>query len=89
MSTPTQLDQLKQFTIVVADTDYGENVVRENLMWGTRGKDGTSPLRYVALKDMDTRNIEAILRNNDRLDAFRRRAMEHELHLRETQGTKA
>lgn len=76
-------------SIVVADTDYKENIVRENLMWGTYGKDGNGPVQWVALKDVDTQNIEAMLRHNDRLDSFRRKAMEHELHLRETQGTKA
>ena len=80
-------------SIVVADTDYGENVVRENLMWGTRGKSGDEPLRWVALKDMETEHIEAVLEAVDQMvgyiNPFRRKAMEHELHLRETQGTKA
>lgn len=75
-------------SIVVSDTDYKENIVRENLMWGTYGKYGTGPLRYVALKDMETEHIRAVL-ETQRIELFYRKAMEHELHLRETQGTKA
>jgi len=80
-------------SIVVADTDYEENVVRENLMWATYGKDGDEPLRWVALKDMETGHIEAVLESMGQImgyiEPFRLKAMEHELHLRETQGTKA
>jgi hypothetical protein len=41
-------------------TDTHE-VIREGFCWGTRGKDGHQPLKYVPLKDLDTDHIKAIL----------------------------
>ena len=35
--------------------------IREVLTWGTRGKNGDQPLKWVVLKDMDTDHIKAIL----------------------------
>lgn len=36
--------------------------VRRNMTWGTRGKDGSEPLRLVILCDMETSHIEAVLK---------------------------
>lgn len=44
----------------VYDTDPFE-LVRQSFHWGTRGKDGKQPLKWVALKDLDTDHIEAII----------------------------
>ena len=38
----------------------------EKLVWGTRGKDGDQPLKYVLLKDCETDHLEAILDTQDR-----------------------
>ena len=35
--------------------------IREVFTWGTRGKNGDQPLKWVVLKDMDTDHIKAIL----------------------------
>lgn len=37
------------------------SIVREKLKWGTRGKDGRQPVKYVSLAEMDTDHIKAIL----------------------------
>jgi hypothetical protein len=37
------------------------SLVREHFHWGTRGKDGRQPLKWVALKDLTTDHIEAII----------------------------
>ena len=44
---------------VYADAPHA--VIREVFKWGTRGKDGKQPLKFVVLKDMTTDHIEAIL----------------------------
>ena len=36
--------------------------LREKLVWGTYGIDGDQPLTYIALKDMTTPHIEAVLK---------------------------
>ena len=42
-------------------SDAPHVVIREVFKWGTRGKDGKQPLKFVVLKDMTTDHIEAIL----------------------------
>ena len=42
-------------------SDAPHSVIREVFKWGTRGKDGKQPLKFVVLKDMTTDHIEAIL----------------------------
>lgn len=39
-------------------------IIRENVEWGTYGKDGKSSLRYIKIKDMETEHIRAILSNH-------------------------
>lgn len=39
--------------------DFG--VIKANLRWGTRGKDGDQPLKYVKLVDCTTEHLHAIL----------------------------
>lgn len=34
---------------------------RKAFFWGTRGKDGEQPVKWILLKDLDTDHIEAIL----------------------------
>ncbi len=42
-----------------AHDDHG--LVREHFHWGTRGLDGKQPIKWVALKDLETDHIEAII----------------------------
>jgi hypothetical protein len=44
---------------VYDDAPYA--LIREVFKWGTRGKDGKQPLKYVPLKDLTAEHIEAIL----------------------------
>jgi len=37
------------------------SLVREHFHWGTRGLDGKQPIKWVALKDLETDHIEAII----------------------------
>lgn len=41
--------------------DWPHPVRRESFHWGTYGKEGTDPLRWVALQDMETDHIKTIL----------------------------
>jgi hypothetical protein len=62
--------------------------IRENLTWGTYGKDGLQPLQYVALKDMDSGHIKAVMdiisASDSPVDTFRLKLMQTELDFRES-----
>lgn len=72
-------DEVDTSVIVKHHTDP---LVREHLVWGTYGKNGDEPLKYIAMKDMETSHIEAILRENNNLHWFYREAYEYELQQR-------
>lgn len=48
--------------------DEGIEVLREKVLWGTYGKQGTGPLRWVLLKDMDTEHLSNILRTEQHIE---------------------
>jgi len=56
--------------------------VRLFLVWGTRGKSGDEPFKYVALCDMTRDHIQAVL-ETQRIDDWRRELMEQELEWRD------
>ena len=60
------------------------DVLREAYYWGTYGINGDQPLSYVALADMDTDHIKAVLRTQS-IKSDRKLVMEKELVLREDQ----
>ena len=45
----------------VYNTD-SHSIIREAFRWGTYGKNGDEPLKYILLKDMETEHINAILK---------------------------
>lgn len=49
----------KEFHLV--DTD-NFNRIKWRLLWGTRGKDGKKPLKYIRLVDASTAHLKAILK---------------------------
>ncbi|MGR5347268.1 hypothetical protein [Vibrio mediterranei] len=52
-------------------SDAEHVVIREYLEWGTYGKNGDQPLRFKALKDLDTEHIEAIIETQKRLPSWK------------------
>lgn len=48
------------YTDLSISSDKHEDI-RKYLAWGTRGKDGTEPLTYKPIMQLDTDHIEAIL----------------------------
>ena len=68
-------------------SDDEHSSIRDNLTWGTYGKDGSQPLHYVALKDMDTGHVEAVMeilsKSSSTIDAARFKLMQAELDHRE------
>ena len=61
--------------------------IRNYFEWGTRGKDGTEPVRQVILKEMDTDHIEAILDTQDQIPEWVRTIFENEQVCREYEKT--
>lgn len=50
------------FTELSVDSkDVSHEVARTLMVWGTRGKGGVNPLKYVPIAELDTDHIEAIL----------------------------
>lgn len=58
-------------------------LIREYFSWGTRGKDGRSPLEFKALKDLTTDHIEAILETQKQIPEWRRFIFKAELAYRD------
>ena len=56
--------------------------IRSAFCWGTRGKDGQQPLKYVPLKDLDTDHIQAILDTQQHIPDYIRNQFVTELQLR-------
>lgn len=42
-------------------SDASHDIARQAVTWGTRGKDGLQPFKRIAVKDMETSHIEAVL----------------------------
>lgn len=62
----------------------GIELVREVVEWGTRGKDGTEPLRLVKLKDMTSEHIQACLDTQHQMHPHLVEAFKLELKYRKT-----
>lgn len=56
--------------------------VRNWMIWGTYGKCGNQPLRFVLLKNMSDEHIRAILDTQMHISRFYRREFKNELKLR-------
>ena len=65
----------------VYNTDPHETI-REAFKWGTRGIDGKQPLTYIALKDLATDHIEAILETQTHITEEIRQVFIDELEYR-------
>jgi hypothetical protein len=60
----------------------GIEAVRENVTWGTRGKNGDEPMRRIKLCDMDMGHIEACLATQKNMHPTIREAFIMELQYR-------
>ena len=61
----------------------GHDKVRKVMKWGTRGKGGKQPLRFIQLKDMESSHIEACLCTQPNMWRAYRVSMENEITYRE------
>lgn len=66
-------------------SDAHFDVIREYFRWGTYGKNGDQPIRYVALADMSNAHIEACLVNLI-LHPLHKKLFNEELELRNKEG---
>lgn len=57
-------------------------ILREYLKWGSYGKDNKGPIRHIALCDMDTDHINAVLDTQKGLSQFYAKAFIEELNFR-------
>jgi hypothetical protein len=60
--------------------------IRNVFKWGTRGKDGKQPLKYVVLKDLTTEHIEAILDTQTHIAGHIRKIFIDELSFRDSEA---
>lgn len=68
---------------VYSEDDH--ELIRENFMWGTRGKSGQNMLKYKPLKELETEHIEAILATQHQIVIELRGLFIYELCYREDQ----
>jgi len=69
-----------EYTVVTLDTPH--EFARHFVMWGTRGKSGDQPLKYISVASMETAHIEAILDTQFRIAAELREFLKRELNFR-------
>ena len=62
----------------------GHEVVREVATWGSHGKNGDEPLKYILIKGMSEEHIQNCLNNCYRMHPHYRVAFENELQWRKT-----
>lgn len=77
----TIVDQAPYEELSVTVADPHEDI-RAAFHWGTRGKEGREPLRWVALKDMDTDHIQAVLDTQTHIADWVRDIMNVEINYR-------
>ena len=65
---------------ITSEDDFEK--IRENMEWGTYGKDGKSPLKYKKLKDLDSDHIFSILETQKQLSQETREIFRRELNNR-------
>ncbi|ELP5902232.1 hypothetical protein QTV49_004255 [Vibrio vulnificus] len=65
---------------IYAEDDH--SLIREHMTWGTRGKDGLSPLEYKALKDLSEEHIAAIIETQTHLPEWAKGIFKDELSYR-------
>jgi hypothetical protein len=63
--------------------DDPHELIREAMHWGTRGKDGKQPLKYVPVSSLGTEHIEAILETQSHITDAIRKVFIDELKYRE------
>lgn len=64
--------------------DSGHEVIRNRFKWGTRGKDGKEPLHWVALKEMTSEHIEAVIKTQHHISDTIKKVFLDELTYRKT-----
>lgn len=62
--------------------DNGVCLPQELLFWGTFGKDGKQPLKFIAIKDMETEHLKACIDAQKHMSQMYRDAMTLELECR-------
>lgn len=67
---------------ITVHEDDPHHLKRKWFAWGTRGKDGQQPLRWLALEDMDQDHIEAILETQHQIQDWTRQLLKDELQWR-------
>lgn len=51
--------------------DEPHEIQRDVIVWGTYGKDGDQPLKYITVAEMETSHIEAVLRDCNPIDVIK------------------
>lgn len=60
--------------------------IRAKLLWGSRGKDGTEPLKFLPIGQRDTEHLEAILKTQTQINDLYKTAIRTELRIRKIEN---
>jgi len=63
-------NEIPHIELSVFNTD-DFRIIRDNMHWGTRGKDGKSPLQWVLLKHLTTNHIRSIIETQKQLPEWK------------------
>jgi hypothetical protein len=63
-------------------SDASHDMVRNNMYWGSRGRDGSEPLNYILLKKLSINHIQAILETQIHIQDWVMEIFKTELELR-------
>lgn len=84
LRTSVNEEHAEYFTVTTDDT---HEMQRKCFHWGTRGKDGQSPLTWKPLRELDTDHIQAILETQHQIPKHIRKLFENELEYRNYEHT--
>jgi len=73
------------YTELSVSSDAPFEIIRQELHWSTRGKDGDQPLVYKPLCELDTDHIQAILTTQTHIESWLRDYFKQELDYRNVQ----
>jgi hypothetical protein len=78
-------DEIPLYVYIGADPTEEEHKMAAGILkWGTYGKEGDQPLKFITIKDMETDHIHAVLENVRAIQPALRLCMVNELKYRKS-----
>ncbi|SRR6266403_668006 len=76
------IDEKESYDDFSLNTESIPEEIRAKLLWGSRGKDGTEPLKFLPIGQRETDHLEAILKTQTQINELYKTAIRTELRIR-------